>query len=283
MALMLNGKKVLGNETKTLTAAEFQQLSQAEKDNGTIYYITDGTGESSDFRPVIYSEKEREIGVWIDGKPLYEKTLTGTATISTPVTGIFYFNQIDISSMGIDKGFFVPEGSYYIDGSNEFSFVYGCASSSYIQIWTHYQRTNVPYVITIRYTKLTDAPGSGTWTPQSVPAVHYSENEHVVGTWIDGSTLYERTKRIAVNSSGVITLWTDSSVVVRNYEGVFIFRGSESTLTLWSRPSDNTYRATVEGVGNSTTYGVYADIQLGTGRTNKLDLCLTVRYTKTSS
>ena len=47
--------------------------------------------------------------------------------------------------------------------------------------------------ITLRYTKTTDAPGSGKWTPQGVPAIHYSENEAVVGTWINGKTLYART------------------------------------------------------------------------------------------
>ena len=47
--------------------------------------------------------------------------------------------------------------------------------------------------ITLQYTKTTDTAGSGTWTPQGVPAIHYSTDEQVVGTWVDGSTLYEIT------------------------------------------------------------------------------------------
>ena len=47
--------------------------------------------------------------------------------------------------------------------------------------------------LTMQYTKTTDTAGSGKWTPQGVPAIHYSTDEQVIGTWIDGSTLYEKT------------------------------------------------------------------------------------------
>lgn len=113
------------------------------------------------------------------------------------------------------------------------------------------------------------------------PSRHnYSTSEQVVGTWTDGSTLYEKTVQKNINSSGVYSLWVDSSVRIRNYEGAFVFRSSGSTLTLSSRPDSSQYCAVLHGVGNDTTYNVYADLTVGSSRANALDLVLTIRYTK---
>jgi len=258
------------------------------KDPNTTYYITDADDGGDSFQPVIYSEIEREIGVWADGKPLYEKTIYNAG--------------------GVTGNFTIPHNILNIDRVVGYTgTVKDTAYSTYGHIWV-LPRMSAPYLgvdnvtstniavvnpsdfgtrlvdwyIAIQYTKTTDFAGSGTWTPQGVPAVHYSENEQVVGTWFDGSTLYEKTKRVSVNSTGTHTLWTDGSVVVRDYEGTFIFRSSENTLSLCSRPIDNAYKAILEGVGNSAQYGVYADVTLGTSRTNSLDLRLTIRYTKSS-
>ena len=62
------------NVVRKMTKAEFDTLSDAEKVG--FINITDITSGSDDrFQPVIYSEEEREIGVYTDGKPLYEKTI----------------------------------------------------------------------------------------------------------------------------------------------------------------------------------------------------------------
>ena len=46
---------------------------------------------------------------------------------------------------------------------------------------------------TIFYTKTADTAGQGSWTTDGTPAHHYSTTEKVIGTWIDGKPLYERT------------------------------------------------------------------------------------------
>ena len=70
--------------------------------------------------------------------------------------------------------------------------------------------------ITLRYTKTTDAPGSGSWTNQGVPAVHFSTDERIIGTWIDGKTLYERTISISsgtINGNGgTKVIFTDTNI-----------------------------------------------------------------------
>lgn len=61
------------NITKSLTWAEYEDLSSAEKNNGTIYLITDVTGgNSANYH--IYSASEQIVGKWIDGSTLYERT-----------------------------------------------------------------------------------------------------------------------------------------------------------------------------------------------------------------
>ena len=65
-----------GSNTQELTQAEYDALSTAEKNNGTIYFITD----SSDTSEVVYSTSERAIGRWVDGSVLYEKTVSDTFT-----------------------------------------------------------------------------------------------------------------------------------------------------------------------------------------------------------
>lgn len=193
----INGTGGGGSNSVELTYAEYQALTPEQQLDGTEYFITDINGDGQDFQPIIYSEEEREIGVWIDGKPLYEKTINvGTITTSTTVAhGIDNLDTIiDYSGFGKYAGtdktvmpFQNPASSYGFgintyDGTN---LVVAKADSLGSNVSDCY--------MTLRYTKTTDQAGSGTWTPQGVPAHHYSNDEQVVGTWIDGSTLYEKT------------------------------------------------------------------------------------------
>ena len=66
--------------------------------------------------------------------------------------------------------------------------------------------------ITLQYTKTTDQPGSGIWTPQGVPAVHYDDNEKVIGTWF-GDTLYERVYDFSSNPIYIDTSYTSISAI----------------------------------------------------------------------
>lgn len=95
------------------------------------------------FSPIIYSDVEREVGVWRDNKPLYAKTVT--------------------------TGGSVPSGATLIH--REALEGYDC----------------------IYYTKLADVAGSGEYNTLAIPNVHYSTDEQVIGTWIDGQTLYQKT------------------------------------------------------------------------------------------
>ena len=194
-------EKTVVNVARTMTLAEFEQLTEAEK-AGFINVADETSGSDDKFQPVIYSEEEREIGVWTDGKPLYQKTyeidvstlvaVSDWTTIDSTINGetmagmeISVKNKTDYSSR------FIAFRTDYVDPIPRFTIIQG--AFKYFTDSSTFPYNNYVWTITIRYTKSTDQAGSGQWTPQGVPTVHYSENEQVIGTWIDGSTLYEKT------------------------------------------------------------------------------------------
>ena len=203
MALYVNGRQVSGGgggdaSKRELTWAEYQALTEAEKNNGTMYFCNDVNGDGSEFQPVIYSEEEREIGVWTDGKPLYQKTVTLEQTMASQE----YYTLISDSTFTLIG--YNSDGTRFIRNNGQVwspSFGYDGGTVFIYQetngdIKFSYNVSGVVIIkaeITLLYTKTTDQAGSGTWTPQGVPAHHYSTDERVVGTWVDGSTLYEKT------------------------------------------------------------------------------------------
>lgn len=138
------------------------------------------------YLPTLYSEEEREVGVWTDGKPLYQKTWTGlniNVTNDWTSTGIT-ISDIDniVLAMGTRDN---TQCSICLNAVIQSGGVIKIAKDT-----TGYTGVNS---LTIQYTKTTDQPGSGTWTPDGQLTHHYSISEQIVGTWIDGSTVYERT------------------------------------------------------------------------------------------
>lgn len=62
--------------TKTVTKAEYDALTEAEKQAEVIYAVTDDApGGSGGSAFEVYSTEEQRIGTWIDGKPLYRITI----------------------------------------------------------------------------------------------------------------------------------------------------------------------------------------------------------------
>ena len=85
------GNLMLGN--KEITKAEYDSLTEEEKNNGQAYFIKDLT-VADDFH--VYSNDEQIVGQWIDGKPLYERTVTDFGTLPNASE-----KKYDVSSWGI--------------------------------------------------------------------------------------------------------------------------------------------------------------------------------------
>lgn len=212
--------------------------NQLLKYNASSGKWENSSGDGQKFQPVIYSTEEREIGVWTDGKPLYQKTYVFETELIL-VSNIWTYT--DIPNTGIDK--IISFEAMNNSGTN-LGFL-GVNRDSYetgtIGI-LNTRNTNTPCkIFTIQYTKTTDTPGSGTWTPQGVPAVHYSTDEQIIGTWVDGSTIYERVFVLGSELNISCSSWTTTTITgVAQTINAFGIGGAGSQYPLMSRVINNT-------------------------------------------
>lgn len=161
-----------------LTQAQYDLLTPAEKNNGTIYFITDAPSN-----PVDYSTSEKVIGHWIDGSTLYERTFDfnlddmagGTQSAST-INGRFDLPHIDYDALWIEQAFIlneVPDSNFTIKSlplptiqsnngyirvqiqqtsSNDgYPFIYVDVQWSISQLYS--KKADIHYVFVVRYTK----------------------------------------------------------------------------------------------------------------------------------
>ena len=151
----------------------------------------------------MYSTDEKMIGQWIDGKPVYQKTF-GPKSITGSNNRTWHTIE-DLSSYNVDQ--VVSAEGFYIDSVGVTKLLNAPDSSeSGIMIGFNYpsgsKNLNVvvygegnesaQICITAKYTKTTDSPVAiGIDTD-------YSTEEKIVGTWIDGKPLYQKT--IVINN-----------------------------------------------------------------------------------
>lgn len=179
--------------SREISKAEFDELTQEEKDNGTTYYIYDSDavrnvtimGNRFD-KANIYTATERMIGSYL-GKPLYQKTIDCGALPNTTTKSVAH----NISNADM---IFIQCGFAYASTGSIIPIPYGSqvlleiAKADNIKITTtsNYSAYTNSYVI-VRYTKTTDGTIS-VGGPQD-----YSTNEMIIGTWIDSKPLYQKT------------------------------------------------------------------------------------------
>lgn len=240
------------------------------------------------YNPVIYSTEEREIGVWTDGKPLYQKSYTATITSGTQWidTGLDAGDSIVES-----KGVLLQNNGDILTLTSGDSGVNAGINSMSVGIvtsgkWAVLFRTNNNdargnLTLTLLYTKGTDTAGSGSWTPQGVPTHHYSTDEQIVGTWIDGSTLYERTVEVSytfVYGDNDIELFSGVSFVssdIKEYDVVFINNSGYASKLIKSLTDDTCY------VNSSNKLILHYSCN-ASGGIGARTVRVTVRYTKSS-
>lgn len=199
--------------TRELTQAEYDALTEAEKNNGTIYFITDNYVGSTyvGAYDTIYSTTEHIVGSYM-GKPLYQKTYY-KASLSNNAWNI---NVGTISSLdelvelkGVVKDSTV--NLYYELNSTYPSdtLVMGLVTSDgRIDVYCARQNdTWVDCYVTVRYTKTTDITSPVEYASPN----DYSTSEKIVGSWIDGKPIYQ--KVIDVSSVVLATnQWVDTSI-----------------------------------------------------------------------
>ena len=270
----------LPEKEQVISYADYMALTEEERNNGKSYYIYDAQNEGREIQPVIYSEDEREIGVWIDGKPLYEKTIVEEDVQLTTSSSYIKYTNFSYSELGlsnIDSIFIVTAFEIrhtgtvvrlnYSDASIEhnYSILHIRPQSNNAYYQTSLNGSDISKLIfTLRYTKTTDVAGSGNFVPSGVPAVHYDGNEKVIGTWF-GETLYEKTFDFGENITFFSNQWTDTSISVSS-------NGINKIISVEAMNSGGT-NWDMLGVNNDNTY-----VQIWNYRTAGEGAAITIRY-----
>ena len=270
---------VLLKKGQTLTIGEASTYSISYK----VYGIQTGTTHSK-FQPVIYSTEEREIGVWKDGKPLYAKTYVFTS--GTPDVTISQNAWTTISEISLTDEFFIKAEGISADGTAQGG-ILAWNDNGTLKLQT--PRNSAGYVkyLNIQYTKTTDTAGSGIWTPQGVPTHHYSTDEHIVGTWIDGKTLYEKTITIASlpsDTEAVEYTISNETINLLSYEGTVTFQsGNKGSLPYTNIAPDVTTVDNIKAAVINSQINANGKFWIRCGRDrSNCSAVVTVRYTKSS-
>jgi hypothetical protein len=120
-----------------------------------------------------YSTNEKIIGVWTDGKPLYQKTVNfGTLPNNTKkavahgISNIEKVISIDGSAYGTTGGIFYAFTFPNVGTNNQYAYDIAIdITGANIDITTQTDRTFLTGIVTIKYTKTTDAANSAVTTP----------------------------------------------------------------------------------------------------------------------
>ena len=233
----------------------------------------------------LYSTDEVLIGRWIDGKPLYQKVITGTlpncTTEGTVVSKNDQHNIPNVDLIFIDHAFVKdfsdwPATStltrilpYTLNAGSQMKVSIGRTVVQYANAAKTYNGSTVYSVA--RYTKLTDSSMSVT------DGNEYSLDEQVVGHWVNGKPLYQKTIIIPNCSPNT---WNTTAHNISNVDDVVeetaMVRCTNGTIYCIG------YRTTeVCGMiqATATTVGCY----LGTHTVyNGAVVTITIKYTKTT-
>lgn len=152
-----------GVPVKPITEAEYNALSDEEKNGETAWLVTDaegsgseaGAGSSSDSGEV-YSLEEVRIGTWIDDKPFYRIVKQGTL----PSTTNAWNKIVEIPNM--DRLLFAQISVYVNVSSVKYTLYDHTTGVGQLDQWVVFYNpssgsySSKEYLLTIKYTKTTD-------------------------------------------------------------------------------------------------------------------------------
>lgn len=218
----------------------------------------------------LYSTDERIVGQWIDGKPIYQKTIdcgalpnNTTKQVDSSVTGISRIINMCGYAYKSSNYQTIPIGFPASSGAVSLSF-YSDTGKVNITTTTDRSAFAESYVV-IQYTKTTDSPVSiGIDTD-------YSTTEKIVGTWIDGKPLYQKTIDFEQNILISNTTWTTTRATIQNGAMVVKCYGSSS---------ENPYQGDLLALIESGTLKLQTP-RNGTDVNASVRYC-TIQYTKTT-
>lgn len=217
-----------------------------------------------------FSTDEKVIGTWIDGKPLYQKTIncgalpnTSTKYVSSGLTNV---NVKDIFGYAASSSYTQPinKPAVVVDYVVYSFETYYNNSNNTITISTGIDRSEYTGYVTLRYTKTTDtAVASG---------------EKIVGQWIDGKPVYEKTIDCGALPNATAK-YIDTNIT--NLDYVISLYGTAADINGSTMPLPNPTGESTYGVFVFKTSDNKIRITTGTDRTGYSGYVI-IRYTKTT-
>lgn len=248
----------------------------------TTYTKITGLKFCGTLAPMIYSTEEREVGVWVDNKPLYQKTFDKRSLYLSDnawsnnilgTTGIHIVNYEGYFCLGADAE---PSISYsYYRSSTEYftstidssySDINVCPNMNYGAIYAG--------LITIWYTKDSDVAGSGSYGSLGVPMEHYDNTEKVIGTWF-GDTLYEKSYDIDNPSNDSTIISEDFSNKVITSISAIVTRSSDGAIIPLQFTTTNNWIRVYAGTAYN---GIYLESTIAIS-----NIKITIKYTESST
>ena len=273
---------------KELTQAQYDALPASKLTDNILYCIKDvGIDEGDKFAPIIYSLDEREVGTWIDGKPLYQKTIVHDTPMSNHVwTDII--NDLNINIKMFDGYIYLDGYPYtqinYYRSTTEYSCGAIVNNEHKFQVYSSIDGVTITCKVTLYYTKTTDTAGSGSYNTLGAPTVHYTTDEQVIGTWTDGKPLYQKTIPCGniSGSTATVPLNIENVKYINLVPQGSYFNSSDSTPIPFPYPLPASQN-TVGGFFDISSNTVNFEVRIGSGMVGYVNnLTLTVQYTKTT-
>lgn len=230
-------------------------------------------------RADLYSTDEKLIGRWIDGKPLYEKVIIQTdyninsswKYVSTGIVNLGEVVELKGTFAKSESGTDIYSLSY--GGGDAFISLVIDKSNYKIAIKSGESRTG-KLVVVIKYTKTTDS------AVEIGDDTDYSTTEKIVGTWIDGKPIWQKTVVIdALSKTGNQVDYNHEIAgidLILTYDMTFINPSTGQSGKVNSSSSSTYVLSCIEVTRSTIAY------QVGTAWSFTKGLC-TLQYTKTSS
>ena len=258
----------LTNPTNVVTEQRLAEFYQA------IFPYLGGYGGTG----IDYTETERVVGTWIDGKPLYQKTIDFGKAPNIGTKNVAH-NISNVDNIWVSGGYLYDQsnGNRYLIPFNSLSAasssIYVYANGTNVGMSTQADRSSWTSILTVQYTKTTDTAGTKKYL--GVPAVHYTTDEQVIGTWIDGKPLYQKSVTGTTNFDGSTAMATfDSTFNIVDLKAYIVAAEKGIQFNPFWYSVDNYWCMRIED-----------NKLIGTGTTvfyNNKDFVVTVRYTKTT-
>ena len=261
-----NGKSL----DRRLKTAKDEQVIQLPKVDPTMI-----------FSDLDYSTEEQLTGRrWIDGKPIYQKTIElGTLPIGPSTIA----HNIDNLEMCVYSAASVERSQY-----GRFMLPFASVDANWLALFVGVNSNNMTFdigrgigaqltnaIATILYTKTTDTASSPVALP-NVEAKHvYSTEEKVVGTWIDGKPLYEKT----IVYDGIVK--TDTKIYQNESIDEIVNVSNkcfyDTLFNEWNTEITSTYNLGI------TARGYYLQGEVNSEYGDRITKCrCTIQYTKTT-